>query len=244
MSLNEISLISASLRQYVYKLKGYSTLSFGLLITQIFALLSSLSGMSNMSSGSEDLRVSISNYSGNIVIGFTFIWIFVIALTLTTKLYRNMGFALVSNRLSDNLSSIGVVLTACVFGGITASLSGVLLRVVMYFTTDHHQIVDHGFQIIYSELLLEIIVCILYLVLIAAMGYLIGILTQIHVVFAFLIPSVVFGLARAYTHTAQALLDFYVLEKMPLFFAIKIIFTALILFGLSMLLSNRMEVRE
>lgn len=52
-----------------------------------------------------------------------------------------MGFTLVTNRVSDNLSNIGVLLTACVFGGTTASLSGVLLRVVMYFTFNRSQII-------------------------------------------------------------------------------------------------------
>lgn len=245
MSLNEVSLASASLRQYIFKLKGYSTLSFGLLMAQIFALFSSFGGMSgSMSSGSEELRVSVSNYSGNIAIAFTLIWIVIMAITLTTKLYRNRGFTLVTNRVSDNLSNIGVLLTACVFGGTTASLSGVLLRVIMYFTFNRSQIVTNGFHVAYSDLLLGMAVSVLYLVLVAAIGYLIGILTQIHIIFAILIPALLVGLPRTYTHTVQSIIEYYVLETVPLLFALKIIITAMVLFGLSVLLSNRMEVRE
>ncbi|MDR3586295.1 MAG: hypothetical protein P4L59_13395 [Desulfosporosinus sp.] len=95
-----------------------------------------------------------------------------------------------TNRITGNLSNIGFLATACVFGGITASLCGVIFRVVMYFSFDGSQIVWNGFFLAFSDLLLGIIVAILYMFVISAQGYFIGVLTQLNEAFAIIIPAV------------------------------------------------------
>ncbi|MHB1652643.1 MAG: hypothetical protein ACYCVD_09240 [Desulfitobacteriaceae bacterium] len=244
MFLKEIDLLIVSSRQYFYKLKAYMSLIYGLIILQIFALLSSLGGVGIMGSGSGDLFISIKNYSANIAIVFTFIWIFVTAIILTTKQYKNMDFSLVTNRVSSNLSTIGFLLTACVFGGITSALFNVLLRVIMYFSLDRSQIILDGFYLAFSDLLLGIAIAILYLLLIAATGYFIGVLTKINIIFAIIIPAAFFGLAKVNSEFFTFVIGFFTSETSLTIFVSKVIITSIVLFGLSALLSNGMEVKE
>jgi|SRR5665648_90122 len=124
MSLNEVSLLSISLKQYFYKLKVNTNLLNGLMFAQLIALLFSLGGVGSMSSGNGQLTVSLSNYSANMIIIFSIIWIIIVALDLTTKAYKQMEIPLVGNRLTGNLSDIGFLMTASVFAGITSSLGG------------------------------------------------------------------------------------------------------------------------
>ena len=244
MSSQEVSLSSVTLKQYFYKLKAYSTLVNGLIILHIFALLISLGGVSNIASGNGELSLSIKYYSANIAIAFAFFWIFFVAINLTTKQYKNWDFALVTNRVSSNLSNIGVLFSACVFGGLISTLFSVLLRVVIYFTSDTSQIILNGFYPAYTDLLLGIAIAILYMLLIAAAGYFVGVLTQINILFALIIPAVIVGLTRVDYQYAKNVLEFFISEASPLLFVLKIIATSILLFGLSVLVSNRMEVEK
>ncbi|MDR3601506.1 MAG: hypothetical protein P4L49_13675 [Desulfosporosinus sp.] len=242
MSSIKVNLLSISLMQYFYKLKAYTTLVYGLITAQLIALLFSLGGVSSSGGSSGELSVMVKNYSANIVLIFSLVWIMFIALKLTTKQYKNMEIALVTNRITGNLSNIGMLATACVFGGITASLSGVLFRVVMYFSSDRSQIVWNGFFLAFSDLLLGIIVAILYMFVISALGYFIGVLIQLNGVFAIIVPAVVMGSFKVYADFSQAVLKFLTFENSLPLFALKIICIAIVLFGASLLLSNRMEV--
>lgn len=244
MSLKEADLPSISLKQYVYKLKAYSNLFYGLILVQMIALLFSLNGTSYMSSSNGELFVSLKIYSANLVIAFSFFWVLFVAIQLTTKQYKKIELPLVTNRLSGNLSDAGFLMTACVFGGITSSLIGVLLRVVMYFTFDRSQIIFNKFLLTFSDLLLGMIVAILYMVLISALGYLMGVLTKVSMAFVIIIPSVILGLLRVYTDFVQTLIVFFTRETSLPLFALKLIITSLILFGVSILLSNRREVSQ
>lgn len=245
MSSNEVSLLSISLKQYFYKLKANTGLVNRLIITQIIALLFSLAGGSGlMSSSNETVSVSVRTYSASMVIVFSLLWITTVAILLTTKQYKKMEMPLVGNRMSGNLSDVGLLMTASVFAGITSSLVGVLLRVIMYFTFDRSRIVSDGFSLTFSDLLLGMVVAILYMGLVSAMSYLIGMLAQDNVAFLVLIPVAIFGSLRAYNNYffAQSIYRFYVEDVSLALFALKVIITSIIIFGVSMLLSNRMEV--
>ena len=244
MSSQEVSLSSVTLKQYFYKLKAYSTLVNRLIILQSIALLISLAGVSTMSTGNGELNFSMKYYSANIALGYTFIWIFFVAIYLTTKQYKNMDFSLVGNRVSSNLSNIGFLLSACVFGGVIASLFNALLRVVIYFISDRSQIIMDGFYLAYPDLLLGIVVAILYMFLIAVIGYFFGVLTQINKIFAIIGPAVFLGLTGGNNEVLKIIFGFFTSEVSLSIFAVKIIIVSIVLFGFSVLLSNRMEVKK
>ncbi|GAB6171503.1 hypothetical protein JCM15765_09810 [Paradesulfitobacterium aromaticivorans] len=244
MSLNEINLRSLTLKQYLFKLKGYSGLVYGLIITQIVALLFSLGPNGSVGSGTDGLSVSVKTYSANIIIFFSFAWIIVIAGSLTTKQYKDMEFSLVANRISSNLSNIGFLITCAVWAGISSTLMGVLQRMIMYFTLDRAMFMRDGFLTVPADLLLGAFVTSLYLILLAASGYLIRVIIEVHKVFVILIPAVLIGLLRSYTDSLIAIFNFFTSEHLLLFFTLKILSASIILFGMSILLSNRMEVRQ
>jgi len=153
MSSKEANLLSISLKQYFYKLKANTGLLNRLIITQIFALFLSLVGGSGMRSSSNgELSVSLKTYSASTVIFFSLLWIVIVAIFLTTKQYKKIEIPLVVNRLSGSLSDVGLLMTASVFAGITSSLAGVFLRVIMYFTFDRSKLVINGFVLPLSDL--------------------------------------------------------------------------------------------
>lgn len=195
-------------------------------------------------SGSGNLFVSARNYSANLVILLTFIWMLGIARILPAKLYRDLDFTLVTNRMSSNLSNIGFLLTAGVYAGITSTLFAVLLRVIMYFSTGKTQIINNGFQLALGDLLLGMFISILYLVLFAALGYLFGVLSQINVMFVIAVPAVIIGLAFVQPGFLKAVFKFFTSETSLFLFTLKILLTSFGLFALSILLSDRMEVRK
>lgn len=237
-------LFSVTSKQYGYKLKAYISWVYGLILLQIMALLFSFGGIGSMSSGNGELNVSVKYYSADTAIGFTLLWMFFIATRLTTKSYKNMDFTLVTNRVSSHLSNIGFLLTASIFGGMTSSLMSVLLKVIMYFTFDRSQIAVNGFHLAYSELLFGIATTALYMFLIAAISYFIGMLVQANLLFSVVIPAVIFGLARVNPQALKYVLDFFASEVSPARFAVKTIVTSIAFFCFSILLSNRMEVRK
>lgn len=166
------------------------------------------------------------------------------ALRLTSIQNKTMDFTLVTNRLSSNLSNMGLLLTTVIFGSISSSLMSFVLKIIMYYDFDRSQIAIRGFYPVFSDILLGIITTGLYMTLIAAMGYLLGILVQIHVLFIVLYPSALFGLARVNPQALKRMFDFFATETSPLIFMIKIVFSSIVLLFLSCLFSNRMEVRK
>jgi len=243
MSLSN-NLWSVTSRQYLYKLKANISWIISLIVIQILALVFSLSGAQSMSGGSNSLMVNVRFYSADLIITFTFFWLFFMAAKLTAAHYKTMDFTLVTNRLSSHLSNIGLLLTAAIFAGISSSLMSFVLKLIMYFAFDHAQINVNGFYPVISDILLGINMTVLYMTLIASLGYLSGILFQIHVLFMALFPSVLFGLARVNPQALKFMFDFFAAETSPLAFTLKIIFTSLGLLSLSCLVSNRMEVRK
>lgn len=245
MSSKEVNFLSTSLKQYFYKLKAHTDLVNRLIFTQMLALFFSLVGGSgNMSSSNGELSVSLRTYSASIVLVFSFLWIVIVAILLTTKQYKKIEMPLVANRLSGSFSDVGFLMTASVFAGITSSLAGVFLRVIMYFTFDRSKLVFEGFFLTFSDLLLGLVVAILYMILISAIGYFIGMLAQVNMAFVILIPIVIFGTVRVYTGFSLAVYNFYAFEVSLPLFALKVISLAIVVFGASLFLSNRMEVEK
>lgn len=243
MSLKEVSLQSITFKQYIYKIKGYSNLFYGLFIAQILGMLFSMQGMRNSGMWTDDLSINVKGYTAEAVIVFSLFWIMITGTTIVNKSYRNIEFSVVANRLSSNLSNIGFLLTCSLFAGITSSLSGVLLRVIGYFWFERAQIPSEGFLIAPTDLLLGIFVAILYLVLFSSIGYLGGALVELHKSFVIIIPVLVIGFFRIYANFLGDLIKNFYESLLPVFI-VKILILSLVLFGISIFLSYRMEVRK
>ncbi|WP_141231526.1 hypothetical protein [Bacillus sp. 7586-K] len=248
MYLTEVKFADVVMNQFKYKVKAYIGLFSSLLIVQVFGLLMSLNGSSSMGTVGNAFSLSLNNYTGNIVIIFTMLWGFISAITITTKAYRNDDFTFISNRLSRNLANIFFLILASLIGGITALLSGYLLKVVMFF------FVDEGFVILtninITEIILGIFVTSLYMILLSSFGYFIGTVVQLSKWFKVLLPILFLSYLFLTANTSEETTliveigEFYLNEDSLFIFFLKIFITSILLFCFSIGLSNRMEVRQ
>lgn len=248
MSSKEISLSSITLKHYVYKLKGHSGLVYSLMFVQLLGLLLSMSPGSGTSSGGDFLSVSVRTYSADAVLIFSFVWIIVMASLLGSKDYRSMEFSLVTNRISSHLSNILLLVTCSVFAGMTSTLMGVLQKIILVITMNPSEFILDGLRIAPANLLLGIFVSSLYMLLLAAGTYLVRVIIELNKSFGILLSIVlitfVFGTVRVFALNIGNLIQFYTSEGSLWIFVFKVLFTVLVLFGLSIFTSNRMEVKR
>ncbi|UNC93487.1 hypothetical protein [Candidatus Contubernalis alkaliaceticus] len=249
MSLTETNLLSIVKKQYRYKTKANAGVFFNLIAAQMLAFLFSLNGVASSGGGSmEGMSYTIKHISGDIIIIFTLIWAFMVGINMANNGFK-IDFSFISNRQSSHLSSIAFLLTAAVVGGLTATLCGVLLRVVMFFA---HSGVDtvSGFWIAPLTMLSSIFAAILYTLLFSCLGYFVSMLVQRNKAFALLLPGLFFGTLMVETRStgqAQLLtntLEFFTKESSPALFVLKIILVSAVLLGSVILFSDRMEVRK
>ena len=247
MSLTEASLFETVKNQYLYKLKSRLGLFLAMVGVQVMALLFSLGGVMNYGMGSQYVNLSVRLFSSEMVIAFTFLWIFVVAVLITTKDYQNIDFTFVANRLSSNLSNAAFLVTAALIGGITAMLSGFLLRIIVYFKGSIY-LLSQNFIAAPEVIFAGMAVTILYLLLFGSLGYFCGALVQLSKVFIVLMAGTYFGLiilAGRGHHLPELLkvFDFFRGESSLALLAVKVIIAAGLLYACSIMLSNRLEVR-
>ena len=240
MSLNH-SFPDITLKLYLYKLKAHSFFLYSLITVQLLALFFSYGGVSYMSSGNGEVSVHLNTYSAGLVIAFTLLWIFFVGYQLPTSRYKKLELPLVANNLSGCVSDIGVLLTACVFGGITSSLFGVILRILMFLRFNPEQILLEHFFLSPGDLLLGITAGIMYMAAFSALGYLMSMFVRINMAFILIIPAVIFGLTRIYPNSLQGFLEYFGAEASLPLFALKITVATILIYGASILLSNRKE---
>lgn len=245
MFLTETNTAHVAIKQYFYKLKVYIGLFYYLILFQLIILVLSLSSINRtILIGSDYWYYSylIRSCSGDMEIKATMICTLVIAIIITTKEYKNLDFTFVSNRFTSGISSIIFLLTYSIIGGVTASLSGILLRVILYFTTGSENIVGYNFVISPYNLIINSIAIFLYLILISSWGYLIGTLIQLHKSFIILVPM--YFICLLYFESFSDIFSFFSSESLLSIFSVKVILTATVFFLGGMILSNRIEVRK
>jgi hypothetical protein len=246
MSLTSVSLNEVVKKQFLFKLKSNIDAFSSLIGIQLIGMLFSFAGVSSMGTSSDYIRMNVKLYSADLVIGFTMVWAFMTAITITTKPNRHHDFTFVTNRLSSNLSNSLFLLTACLLGGMTAMLSGHLISVLSHLFFDLEVI---GQQTSVREFLIGVIVTSSYIFLASSIGYFVGALVQVHKVFIFFIVILFFGLMFLETMLNKQLVvtsafQFYFMETVLLVFLLKVLLTSALLFLVSIRIFNRMEVRQ
>ncbi|RRN72883.1 hypothetical protein EI200_06830 [Peribacillus simplex] len=246
MSLTKVNLKKTIKKQYFFKLKANIDAFSSLIGIQLLALLFSIGGVGSAGMGGSNISVNIEYYSADLVIGFTLIWAFVTAITITTKPYRNHDFTFVTNRLSSSLSNILFLLTASIVGGITAILAGNLLKVLAFVFLDER---IYGVHSGLQELVMGIGVTIFYVFLVSSIGYFIGTIVQVSKLFIILISVLLFGtlFLEASMQKEPFLVNvftFYTMESTLSLFIIKVIVTVAVFFSVAISILNRMEVRR
>ncbi len=246
MYLAETKMIDLIKQQFLYKVKANLGFFFSLLAVQSFALLLSVNGIMGMGTGGPYLSINVNAYSNDLIIIFTMVWAFTIAVTLTTKEYRNYDFTFVSNRLTSNLSNILYLGSLALFSSVTAVLTGILLRVILFFSKSDTILSEYYFYISPYELILSIFVITLYILLLSSIGYLAGTIVQLYKPLSVILPVITIGLLIVEGRRLGKIsaYEFFVQEPSLFLFTIKTLLVSSILFGCVYLLSNRMEVRK
>ena len=247
MSLTQTNLVGVAKKQYLYKLKVHSNLIAALAGIQFFALMFTFGGTGMISSGTGNMSISITTFSGAVIITFPIIWAFMVAISLTTKATRSLDFAFVSSRLSSNLANAAFLLTLGGLGGVTVSLGGVLFRIIL--SGRGADVIGSNFYLAPRELLLTALVATLYLILISTLGYFIGTLVQKKMALVVIIPALVIGfLILEAGNPGISLItkgvEFFTAETLLGLFALKVLATSALLMMGATLASQRMEVRS
>lgn len=248
MSLTETSALAVAKAQYHFKTKAHAGLFITLLMLQLLAFLLSLNGVGGSGGESQTMFFAVKHFSGDMIIIFTLVWAFGIGISMAKNGFKT-DFTFVSSRLSSHLSSLAFLLTAAAVAGVSATLCGLLLRVVMFFA---HGNVDAGpgSWIAPATLLSGIVAATLYAALLSVSGYFAGMLTLRHPAFAVLLPAVFFGTSyvevrstgQAQTFISAA--EFFLTESSLALLALKVVLVSAVIIGCVLLLHNRMEVRK
>lgn len=249
MSLTKVSLREIIKQQYAYKLKAYSQVFMSLVIIQVFAILFSQGGSATMGSSGGLIDLELSYYSSDVVIAFTLLWGFITAILITTKAYRNDDFIFVTNRLTSNLSNMLFLLTASVIGAITALMSSFIVKIIIVLFKSEVFITGTASGAGGFDLIIGFFATVLYIFLVSALGYFAGTLIQLNRVFAFVLPILFVGGLILDGMIGQAgivarMFTFFFLEEVFIFFIVKSLITAGLLFTGAFILSNRMEVKS
>ncbi|MDJ0305815.1 MULTISPECIES: hypothetical protein [Dehalobacter] len=257
MSLVETRFLSLVKKQFIYKWKTNTSFIISMIIVQMLALCLSFNGVMTSGTGNQWLSFTYSTLTGDMIIIFTMIWCLIIAGTLATANRRNIDFYHVSNRLTSNLANTLFLLTTSIVSGISTVLGSVLLR-VLFYAIHGTQFLSEGeaFSLPPRYLMLGIIVTATYLWLLSAIGYLFGAIIQFYRIFAIIIPAVIIG-SLFYFNTVgitvagdehvsfiRQLWNFYTSESTLWLFMLKSLLTTGLLFAVTALMTNRMEVRK
>lgn len=245
MSLVEMKQTDVVKKLYVYKLSAFSGALTSMLMIQLFGILLSFAGVNNSSGGSSfGLSIEAHFYNSDFVLIFTMIWSAVTAILITTKSYRYGDYSFVSNHLSSHLSNMLFLLTASVIGGFSAVFSGFLVKDVMYYANrSHFYIHEHAGL---SAFTAGIIAAILYVLMFCSIGYLIGVLVQIQKGLAIVIPTLILGglILGSRVQIMQKIFSFFYDESSIFLLMLKTLMITGILFTVSVMISNRLEVKK
>lgn len=246
MSLTESGLLNVVRRQYYFKMKSYIGYFITLAAIQIISLLFTIGGMGSMQTSSQGASFVVKFYSGDMITGLSIFWVGLLALIITSTNYLNTDFMFVSNRLSSNLANIAFLVTASVIGGVTAILCGFLQKALIYVVVGSQAIIAQSPPSGLNEAIVGMIAAFFYTLLFSAIGYFLGKVTRIIKPLIILLPTLFFGLLMVEDRRSIIIgpINFFTQESSLALFIMKITITTIFLYILSIVISNRKEVRQ
>ncbi len=246
MYLVEPSLSDVVKKQISFKFKAYPSIWTSLLVVQLLALALGVGPFSSGSMSSDDMLViSHSEISSDLTSVFTIIWAMLTGFLLATTAYFNEAFAFTTNRISHHLSNIFILLFASTIAGVFVTLTGPLLKLVTFLRLD--SLYSEPFDL--SVLLLQLGTAVFYMLLFSAFGYLLGSLFQrviwiiLLIIMLFLFFFFIFGSTSGQTIFEQIVQFFFSEHSFPLFVG-KVSLTALLFFAISIVTTQKIEVRK
>lgn len=231
-------------KQYYFKFKSNLDVFNSLVFSQLIAVVFS-SGSTAGSGGTRgEFWYSIDFYSGDIIIVFSFLWIFIAAITVTTKQNRYDDFSFVASRVSSSLSNMFFLLTLSAIGSIFAAMAGFLPRALTFLFSEE---VYYDTSLTLYSFLISMAASFFYMMLISAVGYFIGACVQISKFFILLFVGLLFSssISDSFTMSAPLLLfELIVNETQFWLFAAKVMFVSALLYTAAVIIFTNLEVRK
>lgn len=248
MYLNEPNLVDQVKKQFRFKLNAHANAFSTLVLLQIGAMfLAFTSARHSFNDGIAN--VTVFNLSNNVNVGLSMIWAFFLGIMLTTAVRRNEAFSFVTTRLSNQLANLLFMLTASLFAGIIVALMGPTLKLVG--TLKYSDMISHTPTIVEAptDFIMRVITAIAYILLLFLVGYTISSFIQLNKLF---IGAFIFlWIAASFTGTnwngpqfVSTVIIFFSNEHFLPFFLFKVGGTVLLLFAISSIATNRLEVRN
>ncbi|WP_416149857.1 hypothetical protein ACM26V_02335 [Salipaludibacillus sp. HK11] len=244
MSTAVPKLTSILMKQVTFKIRSYSGMIWTLMVMQLLGSL--MAGPSGGGGSIGSISYSFTSYNANSIIVLTMLWILVSSIIMTTKAYQRDDYTFVTTRKTSHFSNGLILLLASFFGALTAMLSSHVIRVIYLIRAEEGLITIASYSVM--DWLVGFSVTLLYLILLGAVGYTIGMLFQIHVYFRVALVILVFSFfflgGIINVGLIESLVQFYIMEPSFLLFTSKIIITTGMLFILTILITDRLEVRS
>lgn len=250
MYLTEPSLNDIVKKQFLHKLNAYTGVFSSLLVMQLIGLFLGFGTGGGGGSGSGgNVSIDYTFTTGDVPIIFTLLWAFSMGILVTTLAYRNDAFSFVSNRISHHISGFLFLMFASAIAGITAVLAGSIIKLIFLFQSN--LLIDEASGLFSSpvDLLIRIATSILYTLLFAGLGYVLGSFIQrsklvIPILIAVFFIGPMIRLNLGGIDLIEKVVSFYGTETSLLVFLIKIVATVCILFAISITVTNKTEVRK
>lgn len=243
-SIRKVSFSEAVKKQFAYKLKAYHGMFGAMIIFQLIALFFSFRG-EFASTSHNNLTITTNVYAADIIVTFSLLWAFTMAIYLTNKASKNMMFTFVTDKQTNHIANLLFIIFFSVVGGVTATLLGYVVRlfIIIYYGTERILFFD---PITITGLLISIVTAILYHLLVAIIGYTIGELVQLHRSLMFIIPIILFGFFATGINLMEEpyFINFFIFETSFSLFTLKVIVTSVILFSIATQVGRGLEVRR
>ena len=235
-------------RQYRYKLRAYSGYLSALVLVQILGMIFAFSGSGYGSTGGSTFHLTTHVYSAKLIVIFSVIWSFALAILVSSRASKDAAFSLPGNRNTDSLSDIAFLLTGCLLGAVTTALSGAALRVVL-LPFIHGEILADGFYPALGQLSIVALATFTYMLVFSAAGYFSGTLFRISKLFVIPIGVIIVFLIfynNAYSDSLSFLNASEQSYKsgLPTPFIWIMLGVFAVLYVLSAVISSRMEVKK
>lgn len=248
MSLNRVNASDIVKKQFQYKLKAYVGIFTSLVVVQIIAIIFSYGGTGGGFSSINGIDVQYQTYTVDNVIVLTSLWALIHAIIMTTKKDWQHAFPFVGNSWTNNLSNILLLLFASIIAAVLTVLSAFALRVIIFYFVNEDLIRSYTFFLTAENILSGLYVLIFHFFFICAIGYFLGTVSRIHPMLPILVPVIMIGLLIVFEQIHQGgfwieIATFYYEETNPVLFFVKMVTTSTLLFAVSVLISNRTEVR-
>lgn len=249
MYLNEPSLFDIVKKQYHFKLNAHSTALTTFMLLQIGALFLSFSSNKYTIDYAFSSNLSVIHLSNDLNVILAIIWAFFLGIMLSTAVRRNEAFSFITTRLSNHFANFLFMLTAALFAGMIAALTGPVLKLFGFLF--YKEMIVYTPSIIEApiDFLFRIITAIAYVLLFFLIGYTTSSLIQLNKLFivGFVVLFIIFSSSTESWSGAQYLANLFSFfgdeQSLPIFL-LKISGTVLGLFAVSALITNRLEVRN